>query len=411
MLYGERVDDAPVVRVRALANGGEGVATLADGRAVFVAGALPGEDVRIELVEERRRYARARLVEVLVAAPERREPPCRWHRAGCGGCDLMHASTEYQRLAKVQLARESLQRLGGLADPVVVAGPALPTAALRTTVRVAVLDGRAAFRQRASHDLVAVEDCLVAHPALVELIVEGRFGSAQEATLRVGAATGERLVVVAPHARGVRLPADVVVVGADELAARQPRAAHLHEVVDGQRWRISAASFFQTSAVGAQALVDAVRHAIGPDAASATASPGERRALDAYCGVGLLSAALPGDAAIVAVESSGSSIADARHNLAGKQVEVVHQRVERWRASPVDVAVADPARRGLGRQAAEVLAATGAATLVLVSCDLAALGRDSADLGALGYDHDGSTVLDLFPHTAHAEVVTRFRRR
>ena len=45
------------------------------------------------------------------------------------------------------------------------------------------------------------------------------------------------------------------------------------------------------------------------------------------------------------------------------------------------------------------------------SCDLAALGRDSADLVALGYDHVRSTVLDLFPHTSHAEVVTRFVRR
>ena len=58
-----------------------------------------------------------------------------------------------------------------------------------------------------------------------------------------------------------------------------------------------------------------------------------------------------------------------------------------------------------------VLAATAAPVIVLVSCDLAALGRDSADLVALGYDHVRSTVLDLFPHTSHAEVVTRFVRR
>ena len=79
--------------------------------------------------------------------------------------------------------------------------------------------------------------------------------------------------------------------------------------------------------------------------------------------------------------------------------------------TPVDIAVAAPARRGLGRPGAEVLAATGAPVVVLVSCDLAALGRDSADLVALGYDHERSTVLDLFPHTSHAEVVTRFVRR
>ena len=133
--------------------------------------------------------------------------------------------------------------------------------------------------------------------------------------------------------------------------------------------------------------------------------------LDAYSGVGLLTAAIEPGASVVSVESNPSSVADAVVNLADRDAEVVQARFERWRPTTVDLAVADPARRGLGRAAAEILAATEAAIVVLVSCDLAALGRDSGDLVALGYDHAGSTVLDLFPHTSHAEVVTRFERR
>ena len=395
------------VRVDALANGGEGVGRLADGRAVFVAGALPGETVRIELVEDRPRWARARLVAVVDAAPDRAEPPCAWQRDGCGGCDLMHLRPDAQIAAKVRLARDALGRLGRLPAAVVEAGPPLPSTGVRTTVRVAVRDGRPAFRRRSSHDLLAVDSCLVAHPLLADLLADGRFGDAAEATLRAGAATGERLVVLDGSGRGARLPADVGVVTTAELRHPSGAVPAVHEEVAGRRWQISAGSFFQASSVGAAALVDTVRAAAAPVAGQGPPAI----ALDAYSGVGLLGAALPDGVRLVAVESNPSSVADARVNQAGRDVELVEGRFERWRPRPVDVAIADPARRGLGRAAAEVLAATAAPVVVLVSCDLAALGRDSADLVALGYDHIRSTVLDLFPHTSHAEVVTRFERR
>jgi 23S rRNA (uracil1939-C5)-methyltransferase len=73
--------------------------------------------------------------------------------------------------------------------------------------------------------------------------------------------------------------------------------------------------------------------------------------------------------------------------------------------------VADPSRNGLTKPGVAAVTSTGAALCVLVSCDLAALGRDAHLLGAAGYDHVGSTVLDLFGHTGQVEVVSGFRRR
>ena len=58
-----------------------------------------------------------------------------------------------------------------------------------------------------------------------------------------------------------------------------------------------------------------------------------------------------------------------------------------------------------------MLAATHAATIVVISCDAAALGRDAGLLRAAGYDLDESVLIDLFPHTHHVEVVSRFMRR
>jgi 23S rRNA (uracil1939-C5)-methyltransferase len=226
----------------------------------------------------------------------------------------------------------------------------------------------------------------------------GRFGTAREVTLRCGARTGERLAVLTPTAAGASLPADVEVVGDDELS--RGRQAYLHEEVAGRRLRVSARSFFQSSVEGAELLVALVTDAL----AGADDGP----LVDAYGGVGLFAATVGGGRQVTVLESSPSALADARANLPGARV--VAGEVARWRPAPAVAVVADPPRTGLGRQGTSVLAATGARHLALVSCDPASLGRDAGLLGEHGFRLEWSNVVDLFPGTPHVETVSRFAR-
>ena len=358
-----------------------------DGRVVFVAGALPGERVAVELTEEKARWARGRTVEVLDASADRITPPCPYVARGCGGCTWQHVTLEAQAIFKVSIVRDALVRLGHVDEPLVTAGPRLAGHGFRTTIRAAVLGDRAAFRRHHRHDLVPVESCLVAHPLLDELLAVGRFDGADEVTVRCGARTGERLVLPEPADADVDVPDDV-------------RFDHVHEEVAGHRFRISARSFFQVRPDGADALVAAVRDA----AAGASDGP----MVDAYGGVGLFAATVAGDRPVTVIEWSASSVADARVNV--PDAHVLKLDVARWRPSPAALVVADPSRAGLGAAAVRSLARTGATHLVLVSCDPASLGRDTALLRAEGLEHDGTTLVDLFPHTPHVETVTRFIR-
>ena len=209
------------------------------------------------------------------------------------------------------------------------------------------------------------------------------------------------MVVVAPTAQGVRVPDDVAI--ANPSTARR---VHIHEEVAGRRWRISGRSFFQTRPDGADALVKVVGESIEHHAGSVG-----RRLVDLCAGVGLFAGSIPARN-IVAIESSRSACADARHNLAdiAGDVSILPIRVEQWRPSEADVVIADPSREGLGRHGVDKIAATRAATVVLVSCDAGSLGRDAGLLAAAGYSFRAATVVDLFPQTHHVEVVSTFVR-
>ncbi len=376
---------------------GAGVATLDDGRVVFVDGALPGERVRAELVSQARRHARAKVLTVLEAAPGRVEHPCPEAGRGCGGCDLGHASVELQRQMKEHAVADAFERVGRLDRPE-VRTVALPAEAYRTTARLGVRGGRAGFRARRSDELVELEGCQVAHPLLEELLRTGRFGSADEATLRVGARTGERLAFVSPRVEGVRLPDDVVLVGADELTFG--RTAWIHEEVAGHRFRVSAGSFFQVRPDGAEALVSEVGAAL-----SRHLPGGAGHLVDLGAGVGLFSALAPAER-VTAVERNPWAVADARVNLDADRSEVVEERIEAWAPTPADAVVADPSRAGLGAEGCAAVAGTGAAVAVLVSCDAAAGARDVAALVGHGYAVESVALVDLFPQTHHVEVVT-----
>ena len=401
------------VNVSGVAAGGDGVGRLPDGRAVFVRGAIPGDRVEVAIHDDKPRFARATTVAVLEAGPGRIEPPCPHQEEGCGGCGWQHVDLGTQRHLKATVVADALVRIGRLDPndlPPVDPGPDLPGFDHRTTVRAAVdSEGRAGLRTHHGHDVVPFGDvgCPVAHPLVDEVLRRGSFEGADEIVVRCGVATGERLVAVHPKVPIAMsgIPSDVVVVGADELAGG--RRVWLHEEVRGRRWRISAGSFFQSRPDGAAALVDVVGKAVRQ-----VAAPG-MRLVDLYAGVGLFAGTLADrfGAAPTAVESNRSAVADARANLADVGgARVVGVDVRKWRPSRFDVVVADPSRHGLGGPVVDRIAATRAPTVVLVSCDPGALGRDAGLLQAAGYRLQTTTLVDLFPNTPHVEVVTAWSR-
>jgi tRNA/tmRNA/rRNA uracil-C5-methylase (TrmA/RlmC/RlmD family) len=385
------------------------------GKVVFVRHALPGERVLARVTSSTARFARADAVEVLDASPDRVEPPCRYaHPGGCGGCDLQHASPAAQRAIKAQVISQQLRRIAGIDRGVEVAAlpaPAGPVGAgpvdagqvdaglgWRTRVGFAVRpDGTAGLRQHRSREIVAVDDCLIAHHLVREADVPGgRWPGARGVEVTVSPGSGERSVLVT--GRDGR---------AQQTAGQQgPRPLTQHAA--GRAWRVSPGVFWQVHPAAADVLTGAVLAALRPE-------PGDV-ALDLYCGAGLFAGALAtavgSGGTVTAIESQAAAVRDARKNLAG----FAQVRVHRGDAAEVlgqhglggaGLAVLDPPRAGATAGLIELLAGPGSGLrrVAYVSCDPATLARDIAVFARLGWRLADLRGFDAFPMTHHVECL------
>lgn len=396
-----------------MAHGGAAVGRH-NGKTMFVPLGVPGETVRVEIVEGRARYAMARLLEVLAPSPDRVAPPCP-HYGACGGCDWQHIAYPTQVRFKEQIVRDALRRIGRLEAPVLPGIGAEHPWGYRNHVRfVPDQEGRLGFQRRQSHSVVPIQQCAILHPLLQDVLgqIDLDFEGLAALSLRCGANTGERMIVLetlADEAPAVEidLPVSCVLALADGRAAVLAGAPVLHERVAGRMYRISAQSFFQVSTEGAERLVDLVGRYLQVS--------GSEALLDAYCGVGLFALSQGGNVSrALGIEEAEASIADATANASGvPNVEFVHSQVESLMAGSTryDAVVLDPPRTGASPRALHALVSRQPSRIVYVSCDPATLARDCAALTAMGYRLVQVQPVDMFPQTHHIECVALLRRQ
>ncbi|MFC7482857.1 class I SAM-dependent RNA methyltransferase [Luedemannella flava] len=392
-----------------------------DGRVVFVRHALPGERVRAVVTEVRRGYLRADAVTVLTASPDRVTPPCPYAGPGrCGGCDFQHATLAAQRSLKTAVVREQLQRLGGLTADQVDAlgvevvpvdpssggpasggpasgGPAPEGLGWRTRVQYTVdAVGRAGFTLHRSHEVIPVDRCLIAAPAVQAAEVEG-----SPVTSHRWPDTDRVEVVVSNRESPVSIVRET---GRERHLVAGP--ATVRESVAGREWTLGAGAFWQVHPAAAATFAATVVELLDP-------REGER-AWDLYGGAGLFAAALAPRLGVTGrltvVESDARAVAVGRQALDDLwTVRFVHAPVERAlrdrRWTSVDLVVLDPPRAGAGRQVVDAIVARSPRAVAYVACDPAALARDVRTFIDHGWHLTALRAFDAFPQTHHMECV------
>jgi 23S rRNA (uracil1939-C5)-methyltransferase len=421
------------LRLDGIAHGGEAFGR-DHGRVIFVPFALPGERVRVELVEEKPRWARARLLEVLEGSPDRVDPPCPYFGPEkCGGCQWQHIAYERQVRLKQEILTDQLRRLGHIVDPpvadiIVLAGPMVADRGAsevdvlafryRNQTRFAIgADGRLGYGRTFAPDVIPVDRCLLLHERLDDLhgALDIVWPSLTGVTLRAGISTGQALVVFETASEEqpeleINLPAACAVQTRHGI---QPLVGEpwLEEQVAGRLYRVSAESFFHPNTIGAEALVEVVASYLDPRADDCL--------LDSYCGIGLFALSLVESVGqIIGIESSPAACEDFAYNAGALDNISLHEGavenvlpILREQGQRVDLVVLDPPRSGAGSEVADRLAGVAPRRIVYISDDPAALARDSVHLAAVGYHLAEVQPIDMLPQTSHVESVSLWERR
>ena len=461
--------EAFTLQLTAIAHGGAALGRH-EGRVVFVPYALPGETVRAEIVEDKGRYAFARLVEVLEPSSDRVAPPCPYFGpTGCGGCHWQHVDYPAQLRFKSEIVTDQLARIGGIADPPV--RPTLPDGsgwAYRNHAqfhpapgeglgfqgaligrprgrglgaegrgrglgaedrgqgsgaedqgRGRRTEGRAARPEPALGEdegqgrrVVAVEECLVLHPLLSDLYaaLDLDLDGLLRLSLRAGTATGDLMLIFETEDD---LPPALEIDLPVSCVLLLSDGVHVNLIGNNHITEVVADHTYRVSApsffqVNTPQAAQLVRLVMGY-----LDLQGGETVLDAYCGVGLFTTHLAERAGlVVGVELAPAAVADLLENTAGlDNVEVIEGPVEAVLPDldlPLDAAVVDPPRAGVDRFALDALIARQPARLVYVSCDPATLARDAKRLARAGYRLVEVQPVDMFPQTYHVESVALF---
>ncbi len=440
------------VEIEGYTSEGHGVARV-DGLAVFVAGALEGERVKIRIAHLGQRAAFGDILEILQPSSHRVKPECPYF-TDCGGCALWHMDYEEELRAKANRVTDAINRIGGLnLEQVRITGsPARTGYRNKAQYPVSLVRGKAEagfFRPR-THQVVPVKNCRIqgkeadqARETVVRWMQKNGVSVYEETTgiglvrhicVRTAMATGQVLVCLVINGDGIPAEKSLVenllkdmnnfttlclsihkkpgnsVLGDKFITLYGP--GYIEDVLCGLRFRLSPRSFYQVNRDGAELLYGKALEFAG--------LTGRETVLDLYCGTGTITLALAKQAGrVIGVEIIPAAIRDAKENAIRNCIENAEficadakKAAEKFAKDGIhpDVIVVDPPRKGLDEGVIAAMVQMAPRRIVYVSCDPATLARDLKRLGEQGYNTETVEALDMFPRCAHVESVALLER-
>lgn len=433
-------------RVESIATGGAGVARL-DKRAVFIPKTAPGDIVRFRVAKEKGKHLVGELAEVIQASPARTPPPCA-HWSDCGGCALQHIDPTAQAEAKKRIFLDTLARIGKIIPVFPVYTIALPENEKRYRLRARfhIRGSEIGFFAPGTQRPIEIEDCLLVERPIADALGRirrllqsepkaGRIEAVEMTSLgeEEGAPVGLHLHATGRRERG-NYRIDPRTLSVWKKFAQENHfllaTAGRREPGKPPRWRawyrpdtehpdlclgVSPESFIQPNRALNRLLVKNVVEECRLN--------DEALVLDLYCGAGNFSFPLAMRAGrVLGVEENPHAVADAELNREENGVgnadflrRGAHKLTEEEVVSKLGgerpgVVVLDPPRKG-ALEAMPLIAALAPEQVVYVSCNPATFARDARELAASGYHARAAYVFDMFPHTAHLEILTSWTRK
>jgi len=373
------------LRMERMAQGGDAISHLEDGRICFVAGALTGEFAEVVLTQNKKDYAKGFAKKILEKSEFRTEPACPFY-GKCGGCSLEHATLEFQ----LEMYRASVEDLfRRFAKTELPRGWKIHSGkpyGYRNRARLVRTENGWGFRETQSHRVIPVSKCMVLTSGLNQALAENAFPPVPELSV-FDNGNGK----ISYYYKGMN-PADFkkfamnsVQIGEDSIS-------------------MDSACFFQSNLEVLPELVETVKKAAGKG----------NYLIDLFSGVGFFAKVLQKNfKKIVTVEREPKALYHANQNV--PEAHNVSSPAEDWLpqndASGADVLIVDPPRTGLPPSSIEAIAKANPKKWIYVSCDPATLARDFKVLSEnFGYKILNAEGFAFYPQTPHFEMFLELTR-
>ena len=423
------------VEVHALDAFGQGVAAHS-GKTIFIKNALPGETVDIQLTEDKKQFAKARVLKRYNDSPERVIPRCP-HYDECGGCQMQHVAEKLQQQSKQAallnlMSRETKQDIASEQCSVVAAGEY----GYRRRARLAVMWQKGklqmGFRQELSSDIINIQTCPVLVKPLDDLLIPLRTCLNQLKSKQVIGhvellSVESGLIIVLRHTQPL-VESDYLSL--IQFAQKYQLSLYLHGTelvcvtedktpyyqIDDLALTFSPLDFIQVNGQINQKMVE--------QALSWLELSSNDEVLDLFCGMGNFSLPMAKVAKqVIGVEGVDALVEKAQTNTilnkdlldSACHIEFYQQNLDElpkhpvWLKNSINKVLLDPARVGALTVITQI-ATKDLSHIVYISCNPATLARDSKILTEQGYKLVKLSVLDMFPQTKHLESMALFMR-
>lgn len=412
------IDDIYETEIFGLENEGKGVCKI-NGMICFVPKTLPGEKVRIRIVEKKKNFLRGKLIEILNKSDKRVEPNCPYYDL-CGGCMLRHQTIEENLKFKKEKVENALKKIGKLDVKVSKCIPSFNNDNYRNKVSFKVEDDKIGFYEEGTYRLIDVKECLLCNNEINKVLrvirkyIEFNINEIKNITIKYSNALNELLVDIDSNdGNDVKITDYILtninnvktIIFNDNIVYGN---GYIKEVSKNLMFNVSSKSFFQVNGNMIDTLYDT--------AIKMAKLKKEDVVLDLYCGTGTITSIVSNYVKkVIGIEIVEDAIKDANENIkfnhinnvsficgdAGKEITKIKETI--------DVIFVDPPRRGIDKKAIAIMKKINPKKIVYISCNPVTMARDLSYLSDI-YEVKKVIPVDMFPNTAHTECVCLLER-
>jgi len=423
--------------IESLSHDGKGIAHI-NNKVIFLKNALPNEEVSFNYTSRRNKYNIGEVVEVLKSSPDRVSPICK-HYEICGGCSLQHLDHQKQISFKTSVLQEQLKHIGGLETNNILPAIVGPTSGYRNKARLSVKHVQkkqktlVGFHEKNGIYVTETEECPILHPSVgkkISLLAELISNlSIYQQIPQIEIACGDDTTILVLRNLQNFSASDIELLkkfsdehqlqiysqsGGKEtvkpIDSNQTTPPLVYKLLDhGIKITFAPTDFTQINPIINAQMVNRVLELLDIQK--------NEKILDLFCGIGNFTLPIATKCgSVIGVEGSKSAIIQAKQNAENNNIENVEFYCadltkelsgSTWAQQQYDKILLDPPRTGALEICAQIKK-FNAKKIVYVSCNPSTLARDAKEIVKHGYELQNVTLVDMYPHTSHMEIIANF---